>query len=157
MADPSSTNARLGYAALAVAALALVASLYSLTLRPAPESAPPASCADCEDVRRELSALQASVKTLRDKVAMLQAANASAPGAVPPPPPSAGADASAEPPPEHPKFVTFEKLDPSLTVAQADDGSLTVVGAEPKLSGKRVTFVGVTEDGERREVSVVVR
>lgn len=156
MTDPSSTNARLGYAALAVAALALVASLYSLTLRPAPESAPPASCADCEDVRRELSALQASVKTLRDKVALLQAANASAPGAVPPPPLSAGAAGSAEPPPEHPKFVTFEKLDPALTVSQDPDGTLTVVGSHPGMRGKRVTFVAITEDGERREMTRVV-
>jgi len=147
--------ARVRFVSVAVlAASALTVGLVVLTRRAAPPSPPPASSCDCDEVRRELAALKATVSTLRDKVALLQAAGVPATSTSASPNAERAAEAHAEP--SHPRFVTFEKLDPSVTVSQDPDGTLTVVGSRPGMRGKRVTFVAITKDGEHREVTRVV-
>ena len=54
------------------------------------------------------------------------------------------------------KFVAFDVPESGVSVSQNDSGALSVTNTNAALAGKRMTVTARSEDGETREMSIIV-
>jgi hypothetical protein len=142
-----------GYAALAIACLALAVSVYT-ALRgrePAPAAAP-AACVD-QEARAQTDELRRLLVARDARIAQL-AATAAAAGS--PAGPAAGAAAAAAPPvaPGPRRYTHFEIPNPAVTVTQKEDGTYDIRTTDPALAGTVIEITAVTGSGEEDKMLI---
>jgi len=141
---------RMGYAALAIAGIALALSIGTAIRGPGAA----AGGADCTDraARAELEQLRRALVE-RDAVVARLARGASGPAAV-----AAGAGPGKQPPPPADpaprRYSQFETGNPAVSVTQSADGSYDIRTTDPALVGTTLQVTAVSASGEEEKVFI---